>query len=62
MNYGVERFPMHDTGLGRDVGYESDAAMVEAVRAERAAMPDGPGACIEDFEREMAREFLFGRP
>jgi len=56
----VNRYVMADTGLGKEAGYENDAAMRDAVRAERAAMDPEVRAAIEEIERRFLRAALFG--
>jgi hypothetical protein len=51
---------MLDTGLGIAAGYESDEAMVAAVKAEREAMAPEVRDVIEDIERRVVRAALFG--
>ena len=60
MEIKVTTFPMSDTGLGIEAGYESDAAMIAEVEAERAAMDPPLLEAIKDYERRMMRDFLFG--
>lgn len=56
----VHSFPMPDTGIGQEAGYESDAAFRQAMEEERAAMPPEVRAAIERAEAEAYRRLLFG--
>lgn len=56
----VHTFPMLDTGIGIEAGYESDAAMMEAHRREREALDSEVRAALDEVDAEMTRRFLFG--
>jgi hypothetical protein len=55
---------MIDTGFGRDMGYASDAEMIEALNAEReralSMLTPEARATFEALEREAERQFLLG--
>lgn len=56
----VRTFPMLDTGIGQEAGYESDKAFIEAMDKKRAAMPPAVRAAMDKIDAELERKFLFG--
>jgi hypothetical protein len=58
--YEFKTFPMHDTGIGQEMGYANDKEFIEAVEAERAQLPQEAQDAIRQLEAEMTRSFLFG--
>jgi hypothetical protein len=60
IKYTVHRFPMLDTGIGREAGYASDAEFIDAIEAERALLSEILRQQIEEFQRRETLAFLFG--
>lgn len=56
----VQTFPMHDTGIGIEMGFESDAEFLAHMEAERAKLPAEVQDALKDLDAEMNRSFLFG--
>lgn len=61
LELNVVSFPMLDTGLGREAGYEDDFAMIEAHEKMRAELPLAIREILDDLDREMDGVFLHGR-
>lgn len=60
VEFRIVTVPMLDTGLGREAGYEDDAALVAAAQAERAALAPDVREIIEKVDAELDRAFLYG--
>jgi hypothetical protein len=58
----VTYHPMLDTGIGQEQGYASDEEFRAAMKSERDRMDLETRRLADEFEKEMARAFLFGRP
>lgn len=56
--FEVHYAPIHDTGIGQEMGYEDDKAFLAAMRAERDAMPADARALVDDLDRRIQREML----
>lgn len=56
----THKVPMLDTGIGRELGYESDAALMEASEAERATWPAEMREAVEKHEAAFMRRVMFG--
>jgi hypothetical protein len=59
-DFKIVKVPMLDTGIGREAGYEDDAALIEAARKEREAMPPAIREAMERIEADLTRRFLIG--
>jgi hypothetical protein len=55
----IHKVPMLDTGIGRQFGYESDAALIEASKAERATWPAEMREAVEQYEAEFMHRVMF---
>lgn len=60
MTFNYISIPLIDTGLGQELGFESDEAFLEHMDAERRKLPHDVQTALADLEREMARRFFFG--
>jgi hypothetical protein len=58
----VHTFPMLDTGIGREMGYEDDKAFIAAAEAERAKLDPAVRAALDQADRDLERAFLYGTP
>lgn len=60
----VVTVPMHDTGIGREAGFENDAALIAHAQAERAKadalLTPEAAADFRAADAEIERLFLFG--
>lgn len=59
-DFEVRRFPLLDTGIGREFGYADDREFAEAIRAKRGELPDDVRAAFGVLEAHVMRQFLFG--
>lgn len=49
-----------DTGIGREAGFENDAALIAHAERERAKMLPEARAVFDRWDAEMQRKFIFG--
>jgi hypothetical protein len=54
------KVPVYDTGLGREAGYENDAALIDAWNKRRASLPEAQRRMEDEFMARMARAFVLG--
>ena len=58
--YTTVSAPMPDTGLGRELGFEDDAAAIREAEAQRAALPPALRETLDEFDRRLYRAFIYG--
>lgn len=60
----IRKVPMLDTGIGREMGFDSDADFLEHAHVEREKalelLTSAERARFEEAEAEAERRFLFG--
>lgn len=56
----VHKIPTLDTGIGRALGYESDAALTEDAELDRATWQTETREAVEKYEAGFMRRVMFG--
>jgi hypothetical protein len=58
----IHRYRMPDTGIGQEMGFQSDDAFRDHVAAERAKLPAEVREKVEAIEQDFVRAVMFGTP
>jgi hypothetical protein len=54
----IVKMPMHDTGLGREAGFENDQQLIEHAERERAKLDPEVRALVDQVDAEFQRRVL----